>query len=326
MHSCSTAGLHHTSHLVALILTDQVRDGICAQQDLGSRNPSCRVIHRHKTLCDNPFQNTGKLRSYLVLAACRTGVNDTLNGLRRTCCMERRQNQMSCLSGSKRCHNGLIITHLTHKDNIRVLTQRTAQCRGKIHNISSRLPLMDQGHFALIRVLDRVLNSDHMFCPGLIDMFDHSGQCGRLTAARRSCDQNQPPGLLSQFVQKLRHMQFFQCGNVTVQQTDRGGNLSLLPENIDPLPVVVGCLQGKINIIPFCQTCLLVFIQKPVQHNLCLLFIRLDQCLLQFTVDTHHKRHSRRNMKVRSLLFPSHHDQLIQVVHSFILHFHFCYL
>ena len=144
---------------------------------------------------------------------------------------------------------------------------------------------MDQCLFAVVLIFHRILDCNDMDRLHLVDMFNHGRKCSRLTASGRACHQDQASRLLCKFVQFFWHMKFFQGGDMAVQQTDCGCRLSLLSEYINPLPVTIGGLKRKVDIISFTQLFLLLLIQHPIQHRIRLFFGRLQRCLGQAPVN-----------------------------------------
>src|SRR5574337_1195128 len=59
------------------------------------------------------------------------------------------QDQVARLGGDDRDADGLEIAHLSHKDDIRILTKRTAQGAGERFRIDPNFPLVDQATVVL---------------------------------------------------------------------------------------------------------------------------------------------------------------------------------
>lgn len=85
VHSQRCAGLHHRCQLEALVVTDQTAHSICSHQNFCGSHTAAAHCQRNQRLGDNALQNRGQLRPDLVLGVWRTAVDDTVQGLRRTC-------------------------------------------------------------------------------------------------------------------------------------------------------------------------------------------------------------------------------------------------
>ncbi len=80
-----------------------------------------------------------------------------------------------CLHGKG---NGFKITHLTNHDNIRILTQGSAQGSGKTLGMSADLTMVDYTALALMDKLDGILNCQDMIAPGSVCLIYNSSQGG----------------------------------------------------------------------------------------------------------------------------------------------------
>src|SRR5271166_3683599 len=110
--------------------------------------------------------------------------------------MERGKNQMPGFGSLKDGPRGFVISNLTDHDHIGVCAYRAANCTRECVEVLTHLALFDRAPGRRINELDRVLNSQDVVSPSLIDMFDQTiDRCG-FAAAGRTSDQDEslPPG------------------------------------------------------------------------------------------------------------------------------------
>ena len=105
--------------------------------------------------------------------------------------MNCRKNQVSCLSSGYSCAYGLKVTHLSHKDNIRILTKSCTKSTCIVVGVRSDLTLVNDGHPVLICELNRVLQCDNMGFPVVVYLIDYRCKGCGLTTSGRTCNQHQ---------------------------------------------------------------------------------------------------------------------------------------
>src|SRR5208283_5841067 len=84
-----------------------------------------------------------------------------------------------------------------------------------------------------------------------VDPVDHGGQGGGFAAARRSRDQNQPPGFLAQVRNDFGQSQFLECFDLKRDGPKSAGHNPPLDENIRAKPGKIFYAEGKIELAVF---------------------------------------------------------------------------
>ena len=103
---------------------------------------------------------------------------------------------MSCLC---RCHgntNRLVITHFTKENHIRALAQGSTQGNQIIGSIRTDLALADDTAIMAVEIFQRILQSDDMAFPGMVDSVDQTGHGGGFTASGRTGNKDHATGIV----------------------------------------------------------------------------------------------------------------------------------
>ncbi len=110
--------------------------------------------------------------------------------------MERGKDQMAGFGSLKDSPHGLVISDFTDHDHIRVCAHGAANRAGECIKVLTQLPLLNCTPGRRINELDRVLNSQDVVSPSLINMFDQAiDRCGFAAAGRAgNQDESLPPG------------------------------------------------------------------------------------------------------------------------------------
>ena len=74
--------------------------------------------------------------------------------------MKGADDQVARLRGGQGQAHGLMVAHLAHHDDIRVLAQGASERVGEAERVRAHPTLVDHGEFALVEVLDGVLDGD----------------------------------------------------------------------------------------------------------------------------------------------------------------------
>ena len=209
---------------------------------------------------------------------------------------------MAGLGGGDGGGDRLIVAHLAHQNNVRVLTQGTAQGAGKAGHISTDLALVNQRLLAAVDVLNRVLNRDDVVTAGLVDVVDHGGQRGGFTAAGGAGDKNQAAGLVRKLGQHGGHRELGQRGNCIAQKAQRGGGLTLLEEHVHTAAGAVGGNQRKVGVDAFCGDGLAVgLVHQTHDEGAGFVHAQLHRGSDQTAVNAEHQGQPLGNMNVAGL-------------------------
>ena len=108
-------------------------------------------------------------------------VEDTVESSRGTAGVQRGQNQVTGFSCGDRERNRLEIAHLTHHDDIRILTQGSAKSVGEALCMSVNLALVHMTTGGLNHIFDGIFQGDDVIGSLLVDFINQGCQSGRLT-------------------------------------------------------------------------------------------------------------------------------------------------
>ena len=73
-----------------------------------------------------------------------------------------------------------------YNDDVGIFPQHIQQSLSEGSNMSPELPLLDEGHFRLKPIFNRIVECNDMHTAGTVDMIDDRGNGRRLARPRRS--------------------------------------------------------------------------------------------------------------------------------------------
>ena len=147
--------------------------------------------------------------------------------------MQGAEHQMSGFRRGDGRLNGFQVAHFAHQNDVRVLTQGTAQGFRECRDVRPDLPLDHNALVVLVIKLDGVLDRDDVAGPFLIDDIDQTGQRGGLTGTRRAGHQDQSPGPIEQVLDGGRESDLFESEKLVRDLAEDRAQDSLLTEGAD---------------------------------------------------------------------------------------------
>ena len=114
--------------------------------------------------------------------------------------------------------DGFGVAHLTHQNDVGVLTQDASKRTGEVMTVVPDLDLLKDRLAVDVVVLDRVLDGDHVVGIVLIDESHQRGQRRRLARPGRPRHQNQTLLALGELGERRGQMQRLECGDLRRQQ------------------------------------------------------------------------------------------------------------
>src|SRR5215213_4813463 len=97
---------------------------------------------------------------------------------------------MSGFGRSQRSLNRLVIAHFTDEYDIRILSQRTAQCFRERTRIDVNLALRYKRLLVAMQKLDRIFDRDDVTATCRVDAIDHRGERRRFAGTGRASDED----------------------------------------------------------------------------------------------------------------------------------------
>ena len=140
---------------------------------------------------------------------------------------------MTCLCSCDRCTYGLKISHLSHKNYIRILTKRRPEGIGVAVGIRSDLPLVNNRHSVLIGKLNRVLKGYYMSLPVVIDHIDYRSKRSGFAASGGSGNKNQASFPVIQVDDGIRNSQTVSGWDLSCHNSEGHSYRATLSEHIE---------------------------------------------------------------------------------------------
>jgi hypothetical protein len=136
-------------------------------------------------------------------------------------------------AAAETCLDGLVVTHLTDEDDVRVLAHGRAHGRHEVLGVDAHLALVHHRHLVEVQHLDRVLDRDDVDLLVGVDVVDHPGERGGLARAGRSGDQDQPTRLHGERGEDGRQPEVGQGDRTDADPTEDQAGRSAAAEGVD---------------------------------------------------------------------------------------------
>ena len=111
---------------------------------------------------------------------------------------------MTGLRGHENDFHGGAVAHFANEDNLWRLTQRRTQAIRIVVKILPKLALIDRGLEFWVKVLNRVLQRDHVDRLRVVNLVEHRGQGGRFTGASAASEENNAIFFFNDFAENRR--------------------------------------------------------------------------------------------------------------------------
>ena len=155
-----------------------------------------------------------------MLLAGLENIHNTADGIGSPGGMKAGKNEMTSLGSSHGSLDGFMVTHFSKKNHIRALAQGSAQGNQIIGSISTDLTLADNAFVMAVQVFQRILKSDDMSFPAMIDLVDDAGHSCGFSASGRTGDQNHAFSEIGSFHNSWWNMQILGIWQVKGNDTD----------------------------------------------------------------------------------------------------------
>ena len=165
--------------------------------------------------------------------------------------MKRRHDEVTGLGGLERDLCGLGVAKLADEDDVRILTQRTAQRLAERRRVQADLALVDDAALLLVDDLDRILDRQHVVPPRAVDVIDHRREGRRLTRARCAGNKNEAAQLVRETLDARRHAELPERRDDRRDDAEREAHLLALAEDVDAETRKTRRLIGKVEVALF---------------------------------------------------------------------------
>ena len=246
MVALGTGGGNGVGDLWGLALTDQVADGGRNRHNFGCQYTAPSALVGKQLLGNNSLQAHAQLHTDLVLLIGGEYLNNTVHSVSCGVCMQGCKHQMAGFRGDQRRFDGLQVTHFTHENHIRILTEDGFQTIGKGAGILPDLTLVDNALVGGVNIFNGIFQGDNMLALGMIDLVQQAGEGSGLAGAGLAGDQHNTLVEFGKAGNIRRKTQLFKSRDMVVENSDSSGNIALLPEQIDTAAGTVGETDGKI--------------------------------------------------------------------------------
>ena len=168
---------------------------------------------RNEALRDDALERSGEHRSRLVQLGRREEVEDPVDRFRRIARVDRRENQMACLSRRECTANRRLVPHLADQNDVGVLPHDASQRGRERGGVAADLALIDRRLAVSVQVLDRVFDCDDVLVAGVVDVFDHRRERRRFSRSCCADHEDQSPLLTREFGNHRGKPEIFQRAN-----------------------------------------------------------------------------------------------------------------
>ena len=139
-------------------MTHERANGGVGDHDLHGQGAAAARRCRDQLLAQHALECEGELRPDLLLLSGREHINDTVDGLDGVARVQGAEREVARLGNRESRLDGLHVTHLTNKYDVRILTQRAAQRRGEVLGVRADLALIEETALVPVQELDRILD------------------------------------------------------------------------------------------------------------------------------------------------------------------------
>ena len=144
--------------------------------------------------------------------------------------MQGSEYKVSGLSCCDRSFDGILVSHFTDKDYVRVLSQTGTKTFGKACSVFANLTLVDDTEVWGVYILNWIFKRYNVVFSGVIDFVQHGCQSGGFTRTSLAGYQDDSLVEAGEFQRRGRKSQGVQSWNGFPEQTDGSGDFSLLFE------------------------------------------------------------------------------------------------
>ena len=242
----AAGGGNGVGDLGGLALADQVANGAVGDHDFRCQDaaPSGKV--GQKLLADDGLEAHGQLHADLGLLLGGENVHDTVHGVRCGVGMESRKDQVTGLGGDQGGFNGGKGAHFADQNDIGVFPEDGTEAVGIGTGVLAYLALVDDALVGGVNVLDGVFQGDDVLGLGVVDLIQQAGQGGGLAGAGFAGDQDDALVEIGEVLDVVGKTQFLKGGDVVIEDTDGGGDIALLAEQVHAAAGAVGEADGKV--------------------------------------------------------------------------------
>src|SRR5205085_4258415 len=189
-------------------LPDTCPDSRVHDHQFRSQNQAWLVsTSRQEILADHSQQRPGKLGGDELLAVLWKGINNAPNSRWRIVRVHGCNHEVTCFRCRNRGLHRVRVPHLTHKNDVRVLSQRVLKRGRETVRIGTNFALVKQASPLRMNEFDGVLNTDDVDGTPFGYRLSHARQRGALAFAARASQQYQAGSLVTPLIQHWRMSQ-----------------------------------------------------------------------------------------------------------------------
>src|SRR3984957_15586211 len=220
------------NHAGLIRVDDAIANVAGGDHDFDRGNAAAAIGFAHQALADHGFQGAGQLQTNLFLFGRRKDGDDALNGFGRVQGVQGGQHQVAGFGGENRGGNGFQVAHFADQNDVRVLTQSSAQRGGERGGVDFDFALVDETFFVAVQIFDRVFDGDDVLGAQRIDAVDHRGERGRLTGTGGAGSENQAALLFANLRKDAREFEFLDGANLGGNDAQDHADVAALLEHV----------------------------------------------------------------------------------------------
>ena len=138
-----------------------------------------------KILRDDAFERFGKRGANLVLLIRRENVDDAVDRLGRARSMQGAEDKVTGGGRGQRQLDRFMIAHFTDEQDIRIFTERAAQCSRERARVNADFAMLHETILAAMHKFDRIFDRDDVVVPLQVRVIHHRRERGRLARTGR---------------------------------------------------------------------------------------------------------------------------------------------
>src|SRR5258708_21894122 len=175
---------------------------------------------------------------------------------------------MAGFRDAQRRFDGLEVAHFSDEHNVGVFAKRGAERIGEGVRVGVDFALIHQALLVIVKELDGVLDSDHVFFTFAIYLVQHGGERGGFAGTRWSGYEDQPARLVAQAFHYERQSQSVKAFDFPRNGTEYGADGSPLIENVAAEARQILQTEGEVQLQVLFETVFLRIRQNAISKRL----------------------------------------------------------
>ena len=231
-------------------------------EDLDGGDHALAVRAGHEALADDALQDRCERDADLVLLVRREHADDAVDRLDSVERVQGRHHEVARLGRVQRGVDGLLVTHLAHEDDIRILPEGGAQGLREAVRVEPDLALVDHRAPILVQELDRILDGENVSRTGAIDVIDHRRERRRLARAGDPGHEDEATLLFAKPLHRRWQVELLEAGHLGRNDAEHHAGGAALLEDVHPIAHAVGCAVREVALVVLVEVVALLLVHE----------------------------------------------------------------